>query len=219
MLEKILSLAIGYLLGSFLTADIVCRAWTGKPASEVGSGNPGMTNIFRNVGWKPGVLVLIGDILKTVIAMGISYLLFADSVGKVCIQYAGLGAVLGHDYSFMAHGHGGNGVAASATWMVLGLGGWGVAAGLLSAATTFITGLMPVSAVVLAVAAIPAAFLSEGLETGLVFCVACVIMLFKQHDGIVRVIHGEEERKFQLVGKKPDDKHEIQGELQEHKES
>ena len=37
MKERILSLLIGYVLGSILTAEIIVRRKTGRPASEFGS--------------------------------------------------------------------------------------------------------------------------------------------------------------------------------------
>ena len=63
MKERILSLLIGYVLGSILTAEIIVRRKTGRPASEFGSGNPGMANIMRVFGFRAGIAVLAGDLL------------------------------------------------------------------------------------------------------------------------------------------------------------
>lgn len=63
-------LIIGYGLGNILTGDIVSRIYTKKSAFELGtSHNPGMANITAHIGIIPGILVLLGDILKTVIAI------------------------------------------------------------------------------------------------------------------------------------------------------
>ena len=39
---RILCLLVGYLLGSFLTAECIARRLTGRSARDLGSGNPGM---------------------------------------------------------------------------------------------------------------------------------------------------------------------------------
>ena len=39
---RIFCLLVGYLLGSFLTAECIARRLTGRSARDLGSGNPGM---------------------------------------------------------------------------------------------------------------------------------------------------------------------------------
>lgn len=198
-MERLLSLAIGYLCGSFLTADAVCMHAIGKPAREVGSGNPGMTNVWRNVGKKEGGIVLVGDIAKAAVAMGVSWLLFRRRVGKIAMQYAGLGSVLGHDFSFMAHGHGGNGVAVTGTWLVLGLGWWGLLAGMVAGSFVFTTGLMPLTAVMLGIISTITAFLVADVETGVLFAISCIIIIWRHREGMGRVFRGEQEHVLKLT--------------------
>ena len=202
MLERAMSLVIGYVFGSFLTANFVCERWTGKPATEIGQKNPGMTNVWRNVGWFPGLLVLIGDILKTLLAMAISWVLFESSVGRICLQYAGLGAVLGHDYPITSRKKGGSGVTATTTWMIIGLGIPGCIAALVAVAVIFLTGLMPLAAVVLALAAVIVAFATAGIETGLVFTAALVVMVCRHWHRLGKVVRGEEAYHLKLFGKR-----------------
>ena len=202
MLERMASLVIGYVFGSFLTANFVCERWTGKPATEIGQKNPGMTNVWRNVGWFPGLLVLIGDILKTALAMLLSWVLFESSVGRICLQYAGLGAVLGHDYPIQSRKKGGSGVTATTTWMILGLGIPGGIAALVAVAVIFLTGLMPLAAVVLALAAVIVAFATAGIETGIVFTAALVVMVCRHWHRLGKVVRGEEAYHLKLFGKR-----------------
>ena len=42
VLARLLCLLVGYVFGSFLTAEVVARAVAGKSARQLGSGNPGM---------------------------------------------------------------------------------------------------------------------------------------------------------------------------------
>ena len=68
---RILCLLVGYLLGSFLTAECIARRLTGRSARDLGSGNPGMANIMATLGKGPGFAVLAGDVAKTVLACGL----------------------------------------------------------------------------------------------------------------------------------------------------
>lgn len=65
MLYRTGCILTGYLCGCFLTAEAVSRHAAGKSASRLGTGNPGMANIMAQLGFKWGLLVLAGDLLKT----------------------------------------------------------------------------------------------------------------------------------------------------------
>lgn len=201
-MERILSLLIGYLFGCILTAEIVSHHYTGKPIREIGSKNPGMANVMSNVGKVPGALVLIGDIVKTGLAIIISYLLFSDAVGFVCVHYAGIGAILGHNFPFWRKFHGGKGVTVTCTWIVMGFGIWGILCDLTGAVTVFLTGWLPLAAVVIGLVSIPTAFLTSGTETGLLAIFACALMFSRHWHGLRRIIRGEEAPHLKLIGRK-----------------
>lgn len=76
MLERFLCLIIGYGLGCLLTAELVSYAISHESIQEKGSHNPGMTNALRLYGKKAGLIVLVGDLLKTADAYLICELLF-----------------------------------------------------------------------------------------------------------------------------------------------
>ena len=59
-----LSLLISYLLGSVNFAVIVSKVVAHFDVRDRGSGNAGMTNVVRTMGWKPGILTFLGDALK-----------------------------------------------------------------------------------------------------------------------------------------------------------
>ena len=82
MKEKLISCLIGYFLGCFLTAEIVAKKYTGSGASEIAEGNPGMANIMINLGFVPGILTLIGDVSKCLIAMFLACYLFPEAAIK-----------------------------------------------------------------------------------------------------------------------------------------
>ena len=65
---RFLCLAIGYLFGNFQTAYILGKL-KGIDIREYGSGNAGTTNAIRVLGTKAGLLVFVGDMLKSLIAL------------------------------------------------------------------------------------------------------------------------------------------------------
>ena len=199
-MERIFCLLIGYLCGCFLTAEVVTRASTGKSASEIGSGNPGMANVMSNVGKKQGVIVLVGDILKTALAMGLSYLLFHGAIGAMSLHWAGLGAVLGHNFPFWKRFRGGKGVTVTCVWLILGFGGPGIACTLVGALAVFLTGWLPLGAVLIALTAVPMAFATTGVEAGLLACVCCVLMFSRHWHGLRRIARGEERSRMKHFG-------------------
>ena len=70
---NIFGLLIGYLVGSIPSAVWVGRTFYGIDVREYGSGNAGATNTFRVLGKKPGIAVLIMDVLKGFFAVKFSF--------------------------------------------------------------------------------------------------------------------------------------------------
>ncbi len=109
MLSPLLVLLLvlaAYALGMFPTALLVA-ARDGKDPTKEGSGNPGATNVARTVGRRAGVLVLLGDVGKGVVATAIGLSLAGRTVGLIC----GLAAVGGHIFPVTRGFRGGKGVA------------------------------------------------------------------------------------------------------------
>lgn len=100
--------ATGYLLGAVSPATLVA-ARRGVDLRQVGSGNPGATNVGRALGRRTGVVVAVLDVVKG--------LLPAAGFGAVDHRaglLAGLAAVVGHISSPFLRGRGGKGVATAA---------------------------------------------------------------------------------------------------------
>ena len=139
MFGKGFSLLIGYFCGSFLTAEVVARKYSGKGAAELGdTGNPGMANIMSSLGFLPGMLTLAGDLGKCIVAVLLSYLLF-HPYGKIVVLYSGLGCTLGHDFPFWRGFRGGKGVATTSMAICLYAFAAGLAANAAGMLTVFIT--------------------------------------------------------------------------------
>lgn len=115
-MERVICLIIGYVFGLFQTAFIYGKLH-GIDIREHGSGNAGTTNTLRVLGTKAGLIVLAGDIIKCILAIVISGLIFGDSHPEeiyLLKLYAAAGAILGHNFPFYLHFRGGKGIAATA---------------------------------------------------------------------------------------------------------
>ncbi|MBO7360342.1 MAG: glycerol-3-phosphate 1-O-acyltransferase PlsY [Clostridia bacterium] len=106
----LISSAAGYLAGSLNSAIIVSRSIFKKDIREYGSGNAGMTNMFRVFGRSAGLLTLAGDVAKTAVACVAGYLAF----GYNGCWIAGFFCVLGHMFPCWYRFRGGKGVLVSA---------------------------------------------------------------------------------------------------------
>jgi glycerol-3-phosphate acyltransferase PlsY len=116
MMWIVFTLILSYLLGSIPTAVWIGKSYYGLDIREHGSKNAGATNTFRVLGKKPGIVVLLIDVLKGVTASLLPVLLLqgleVDEVIKVQIGSAFL-AVIGHLFPVFAGFRGGKGVATS----------------------------------------------------------------------------------------------------------
>ena len=116
MINRGICLIIGYVFGLFQTGFIYGKLHH-IDIREYGSGNAGTTNTLRTLGWKAGLITFIGDAGKAILAMLAVWFLFhgnyPDGV-KLLELYAGLGAVLGHNFPFYLNFKGGKGIACTA---------------------------------------------------------------------------------------------------------
>lgn len=122
-MERIICLGIGYLFGLFQTAYIYGKI-NGIDIREHGSGNAGTTNALRVLGKKAGVIVLLGDVAKTVLAVVAVRVLFGRQYGDMLPLlgiYAAAGAILGHNFPVHLGFKGGKGIACTAG-LILTLG-------------------------------------------------------------------------------------------------
>ncbi len=115
-MERIICLAMGYVFGLFQTAYLYGKMH-GIDIRNYGSGNAGTTNTLRVLGTKAGLIVLFGDIMKCILAVVVTGLLFGKSHPEMIYllkMYAAAGAILGHNFPFYLKFKGGKGIAATA---------------------------------------------------------------------------------------------------------
>lgn len=189
MLIYLLPLA-AYLFGSISTAVLIARAMGLQDPREVGSKNPGATNILRYGGKTAAVLTLIGDILKGVIPVLIARALTANAV---IITLCGFAAFLGHLFPVFFSFRGGKGVAtALGVWFALNP--W---VGLALLATWVLMALLfrysSLAALTTSAAApLYVAWLSPGTPYLATMIVMSAILIFRHRSNIRNLIAGTE---------------------------
>lgn len=108
ILHFLLGFVLGHVCGSVPSGLWLVQAFHGIDIRNYGSKNIGTTNVFRTVGPKTAVLVLISDAFKGILAVGIMSYFFHNPLLDVVTA---LGALLGHNYSLFLGFKGGKGVA------------------------------------------------------------------------------------------------------------
>jgi glycerol-3-phosphate acyltransferase PlsY len=131
MFNMLLVVLLSYVVGSIPTAVMLSKWRHGFDIRTKGSGNAGGTNVFRVLGWKSGVFVMVIDALKGVTATTLIARLFWDPslpfynqtpfddftvVQLIC----GAAAMIGHVWTVFAGFRGGKGIATGAG-MLLGV--------------------------------------------------------------------------------------------------
>lgn len=114
-MERVICLVIGYAFGLFQTAYFYGKLH-GIDIREHGSGNAGTTNTLRVLGTRAGMIVLVVDIAKCILAVLVTTWIFGGIYPDelyLLKMYTAAGAILGHDFPFYLHFKGGKGIAAT----------------------------------------------------------------------------------------------------------
>lgn len=183
---------IAYLIGSISSAIVVARIMGLKDPREVGSGNPGATNILRYGGKKLAAITLLGDILKGVIPVLLARMFTQDAL---ILSLVAAGAFLGHLYPIYFKFQGGKGVAtafgvitATVPWVGLAL----VATWLLMAFTFRYSSLAAMVTVMTAPVYIW--FLLPERAYFVMSILVAALLLWRHRANIKRLLAGEESK-------------------------
>jgi glycerol-3-phosphate acyltransferase PlsY len=128
MLNLLFVVISSYLVGSIPSSIIVSKLVRGIDIRNHGSGNAGGSNVFRVLGWKWGITVIILDALKGALAVIIIARLYLDNfpftnltpfddftlVQIIC----GISAVIGHIWTVFAGFRGGKGIATALGFLI-----------------------------------------------------------------------------------------------------
>ena len=188
-MDAVYAFAVAYLLGSVPFGLLLTRAFGTQDLRSIGSGNIGATNVLRTGRKGLAAATLLLDLLKGLAAVAIAWRWWPDVV-----EWAGLGAVVGHCFPVWLKFRGGKGVATTAGvafGLALGLGLVYAALWLGVLALTRISSL----AGMLAAVALPiAAAVSGRLEFVPVLSAIALLVLWLHRENIARLRAGTESR-------------------------
>ncbi len=103
-----LIIAFGYLLGSIPTAYLAGRLLRGVDIRQIGDGNVGAQNAFRQLGPFVGILVGLIDAGKGSVTILLAH---AAGLSELAVFVAGGACVVGHNWPFLLGFRGGRGEA------------------------------------------------------------------------------------------------------------
>ena len=107
-MSALLLIAGAFLLGALPFSFWLARVAAGVDLRQVGSGNPGATNVLRAAGAGPALLALILDVSKGTVPVVVAHHLEA---GETVLALTAFAALLGHVLSPFLALRGGKGVA------------------------------------------------------------------------------------------------------------
>lgn len=193
--------AVAYLLGSINTSIIVSKFMGKDDIRKSGSGNAGATNTLRVLGKGAAVLVVIGDILKGVLAILFARLAFGyfnvpgDKTTAEC--FAALFVILGHIYPLFFEFKGGKGIMTGATTVFMLDWEIGIIVLLIFiavfATTRFVSLGSCISSIMYPV--LVAMFYRDVCFIVMSFIVA-VLSIYKHRSNIVRLFNGTESKTY-----------------------
>jgi acyl phosphate:glycerol-3-phosphate acyltransferase len=104
-----LTTVLAYLIGGLPFGYWLVRFSSGQDIRAMGSGNIGATNVYRAVGRKQGLIVLVFDILKGYAALWVAAILTQGDT--VAMALSAVAVMLGHCYPVFLGFRGGKAVA------------------------------------------------------------------------------------------------------------
>ncbi|MCX7983831.1 MAG: glycerol-3-phosphate 1-O-acyltransferase PlsY [Bacteroidetes bacterium] len=129
MINLMLVVVVSYIIGSIPTSIMLSKWRHGFDIRTKGSGNAGGTNVFRVLGWKSGVFVILMDAMKGILATTVVARLFWDPTlpfynrtpfddFTIIQMICGGAAIIGHVWTIFAGFKGGKGIATAAGMLI-----------------------------------------------------------------------------------------------------
>lgn len=190
-----LALAAAYLVGSIDFAVVVGRMH-GVDIREVGSGNPGTSNVLRTLGRIPAAMVLTGDLLKGVVAAAMG--MVASGVADPAVHWAlaaGLAAVIGHCYPVFHRFRGGKGMATALGALAFALPLVALVDAVIWLAIVWLSKTAAAASLVAVAVTIPLAVWAGLRGLALVWLGAMLgLVVWRHRANIVRMVRGSEQK-------------------------
>ena len=195
-----LGMIISYVLGSIPSAYIMGRLYKGIDIRQHGSGNVGATNVFRVLGKGPGIVVLVADILKGLLAVVVVGRLLNLTELLVLILLS-LSVVAGHNWPLFLKFKGGKGIATSLGVLIgLTIKIASIRPVLAITILTWIlcflvTGIVSLSSMIAAtILPLVIVFTNQPVEMVVLGIIFCIFVIFRHKSNIKRLLSGQESR-------------------------
>lgn len=187
---------LSYLIGSIPTGYLMGLMVKRIDIRTVGSKNIGATNVFRILGRRYGIMVLILDILKGVIPIIAARIYFSHEFQIVWIL-VGMAAVCGHTWTIFLRFKGGKGVATS-LGVFLGLAPVPVLIVIpVFAVILYFTRYVSLGSIVSSLLLSPLVWIFTQSLPLLISCIVMTVLIILRHiPNIKRLIKGEENKLF-----------------------
>lgn len=196
MLQVLLAVIMGYLIGSVPTGYLIVKAKTGEDIRKVGSGSTGATNVKRVLGKKWFFIVMLLDAIKGALPVVLA-VMFLPAYAKYGITpvAAAIAVLLGHSKSIFLGFTGGKSVA-SGVGTILALN---MPVGLIIAAiwalVTLTSKYVSVGSIIALAVSPVLMFLFKQPIGYVVYCVIGAIYITWLHrENIKRLVKGEENK-------------------------
>jgi len=188
-MENVISLLLGYLLGSIPFGLILTRATGAGDLRSIGSGNIGATNVLRTGNKGLAAATLLLDMAKGFVAVFIAW-----RIGPWAAPFAAAGAVLGHCFPVWLRFRGGKGVA-TLMGVATGLSGLvGLAYAIVWIAMLAVTRISSLAGMTAAISAPVVAFALGRSDIAPVLALLALLVVFLHRANIARLRAGTEPR-------------------------
>lgn len=192
ILHFLLGFVLGHVCGSVPSGLWLVQAFHGIDIRNYGSKNIGTTNVFRTVGPKTAVLVLIADAFKGILAVGIMSYFFHNPLLDVVTA---LGALLGHNYSLFLGFKGGKGVATALGLLIFMMPKVAVASFGIWLVCVLLTRYVSLGSIMAAVFTPPLAWYLGYPSAYVIFSVVAALFVVLRHkENIHRLLTGTESK-------------------------
>jgi acyl phosphate:glycerol-3-phosphate acyltransferase len=201
ILKIVAALVVGYLLGSLNTSVIVGMIY-GKDIRNFGSKSAGLTNTLRVLGKTAALFVLVGDVLKGIVACLIGlrigvYVQSGQAVDCISLLAAGAGAVLGHNWPVYFGFKGGKGALTAAAVMfmfnwLMALISLGVFVAVIAVSRYVSLGTISAAVFFVAISFVP--FFGNTLYFNVFASLMALVIIFKHKANIERLLSGTENK-------------------------
>jgi glycerol-3-phosphate acyltransferase PlsY len=206
ILSTIIALFAGYLCGS-IPFGFLAGKLKGIDVRDHGSGNIGTTNVFRTLGRRFGIPVLILDVLKGVVPVLLAGWYFRSDghpPGEVDLLQisTAIATILGHNFTCWLRFKGGKGIATSAGALAAVIP-WAVLFAVIIWIILFLATRYVSVASMAAAVTLPLAVLAEWGTTGklsaehLVFSIVVCLLAIWRHKGNIQKLRAGTENRFQ----------------------